>query len=523
MAKNIYLTPNYIETQRQKMVASGIDSRDTDIHIADFIARETKDPKFSMDYDYMKVKSPNSISGLLDFYAYGTTQPQERFVVQQAEEQKEPQGLFGKLKQRNVAAFGAESGAVMSALNPSETMTTDSAAGRLMRGEQGLGQTAFDIAGQAGGAIGDIFGAGVTKVAQGADFISGGRLGEGVDAIAESEVGQAVGGFVGDIATQYQIFKDKFPEAARNLENTVNIASVIPIVKTPQSIMATGRAAKSGISGIGKGVKGALSSLDDVAQSGKSAEKVAAVLQPKRTKLQLQELYKQDPSLITGAKGGVVLSSKGALSTTKEITRAKELLRIVPEIQTVKKPIDAGKIIHNTIVQKGTALDASLKNNAFVLPRKESASVIRKAVLSAADDFGESRGIFEAEIKRYLRFRDQFPGTGFGERQALIAYDADTAGRFGASIYQKGTARAEAVRAIREASQQTLEGAAQRAGVTYLSEVKDMRILYQALDDVATHVSPAVFESYLKSFSKTSVGRAATQAAGVSAGVGLLP
>ena len=495
------ITPEFLESQLAKgRTHDAIDKA---------YLRSGKDSKYEKFRSmYTSRYGSTSTGSMLNYYVYGTTNPKQTVSEVQPENDG---GLVSKIKERNVQAFGTESGLIDAALNPSETVQSDSAAGRLLRGEQGVGQTAFDVAGAGAGAIGDVIGAGVSTVAKGADFISGGLLGEGVEAVVESEVGQAVGEFAGDIASQYQIFKEKFPEAARNLESTVNIASLIPLSKVPGSIVKGGKKLKN--------AKGAVSA----SKAAGSTDDVAKLLQPKRTKKELQELFKKNPEVITKSKGGKIISSKGPKPTTSELKMAEELQRIVPEISSVKKPIDAGPVIFRKIAEKGKFVDDALENNNFALPRKESLATVKKAIQSTADDFGESPGIFNAELNRFTRFRNKFPGTGAGERASLKAYDADTASRFGTSIYQKGTARADAVRAVREASQQTLENAAQRVGVPYLSEIKDMSTLYNALDNVSTHVSPAVFESTLKSAIKTPLGRSATQAAGVSAGVGLIP
>ena len=271
--------------------------------------------------------------------------------------------------------------------------------------------------------------------------------------------------------------------------------------------------------------------LNKIALAGSEGTKIPELLpentirrliQPKRTKAELQELYRKDPSLIQKTKGGVLKSSPGPSSTGEEIRLADDLKRIAPELSDVKNPIDAGPIISEKISQKGAAVDDALKNNPFALPKKESLSKVYKSVMSSADDFGESRGIFEAEYNRFKRYREAAAGTGFGEREALKAYDFDTNSRFGSSIYEKGTARAEAIRAVREASHATLEGAAQRAGFAYLPEIKDMSSLYKALDNIATHVDPSVFNSFIKQAFKNPIVKAGAEAIGISTGLKLL-
>lgn len=307
----------------------------------------------------------SSTGTLLDYWA-GQSSPE----VQEPE--AEPQGLLSQLKERNVRAFGAESGAIMSALNPSETIQTESAVGRLMRGEQGLGQTAFDIAGQGAGAVGDIVGAGIGKVAQGANYLSGGKLGEGVEAIAGSEAGQAVGGFVGDIASQYQTFKEKFPEAARNLENTVNIASIIPLAKAPQAITATGKAVKGGVGQVGRGIKGIFSPLDDIAKKG-AGEKTIVDALGKSTAASMRE----------------------TAEATQAVTSLKE--KIVGIRPDIKKRIQgkSDKLKEYFDVSHARNLDDTVQT-PFEYAHNKSVVGARDKLKSVLDDTGSKIGGFRA-------------------------------------------------------------------------------------------------------------------------------
>lgn len=180
--------------------------------------------------------------------------------------------IFDKLKERNQSAFGTDSGLITSVLNPVRTSQTDSAAGRLLRGEQGFMQTAFDVAGQGAGAINDVIGEGATIAAKGADYLTGGLLSKGVETVAESEVGQFAGNVIEDIATQYQKFKTAHPEAARNLENTVNIASLIPLAK-PASSMAN--VVKKPITKVSNKI---MASFDDIGKKGKPEKTIVDAL-----------------------------------------------------------------------------------------------------------------------------------------------------------------------------------------------------------------------------------------------------
>jgi len=531
---NMPLTPETLETARKQMLDDGIDQANADLQIADYFSRKLgARSNFSNNYTRLKLKTKdtNAVSAFLDWSAYGTSGPTERFTTQkdQPQEPSLRERFAGGIKAATKGVLGIEVDPTdtLQALGEGVTREAEQlrdATGRLIDAplsEKGDKLTdvavtplagAAQVAGEVGfEAVGDLASA-LTP-----DFIEKpiksllGGLGK---KFIESDRGQTIVSGLSDVVSAFKKIEEEDPATAQKLDNAMGLLELA-------TFFTGGQGAKRAQQ---KLAKEAIETTGDVTVkvTKKSTDDVAKLLQPKRTKKELQELFTKQPELVTKSKGGKVLSSKGPLSTADELTRAEDIQRIAPEIANVKKPVDAGPILSKRIAQKGAALDENLVNNPFLLPRTESNAAVKKAVLEAADDFGESRGIFEAEIKRFARFRDKFPGNGGGERKTLIAYDADTKKRYGASIFQKGTARAEAIRVAREASQDTLEAAAKRADIEYLSEIKDMRILFTALDDVATHVSPAIFDSWLKSFTKTPFGRASIQATGVSAGIQLL-
>lgn len=79
MAISPFLEPKFIEEKRREIMADGLMQSDADRHISNFISRELgNESDFSIDYNSIQ-ETPEAVSGLLDFYAYGTTQPTERF------------------------------------------------------------------------------------------------------------------------------------------------------------------------------------------------------------------------------------------------------------------------------------------------------------------------------------------------------------------------------------------------------------------------------------------------------------
>lgn len=379
-------------------------------------------------------------------------------------------------------------------------------------GRAGLFREAFT---QGTGAVGDVMGE-ILKTSSGIipNFIL-----EGIGLVAQDlGVPQAAKA----LADQYTNWAQQHPEAAKNLEAVGSLGraalNTYGVQGLATQVQEGGKKAMEGVKEFMHSEPALAPAMEEQAQ-----QNTQRLVQPKRTAKELQELYNEDPNLITDKKGGRILSSKGPGATGDEIQMSKELHRIAPEASQYRNPVDAGPTVARKLAEKGKFVDDALQENSFALPRRESVSAVRKSVTEAATDFGDSPGIFDAELNRYSRFREQFPGTGYGERLTLKAYDADTASRFGSAIYDRATARAQAISAVRDASHAVLETAAQRAGFAYLQEVKDMATLYRVLKNISTHVSPAIFDSMLKTFTKTPFGRAITEAAGISAGLSVLP
>lgn len=97
---NIYLTPSFIESRRQQYAEKGV----TDGDLAEYIS--TKVPEFSTKYSALKQQygdNPELATRFLDYNAYGTDSPVERYIPQQEtagvpEQQQEGFDFFGTAK-----------------------------------------------------------------------------------------------------------------------------------------------------------------------------------------------------------------------------------------------------------------------------------------------------------------------------------------------------------------------------------------------------------------------------------------
>lgn len=428
------------------------------------------------------------------------------------------------------------------------------------QGNQGFLSSALQATGALAGGVVDVLNAPVSEAVQRAPE----GLKKAVGGAAQAVGNYATGGALEraqapEIQNAFADWQKMHPEAARNLMAIQDIGSFIPTVMGAEQL---GNAAVKGVELTGSKLTeaaGALKkqpslqdlvkqygSVDDIPldkidsqelsrvqsltpeqlqlelRSASGPNPIEKLIQPKRSKAELQDLYSSNPEALAGAKGGLLKSFKGPLSTPSEKLLADKVLKIAPELENVKSAVDAGPVIKKAISERGAMVDQQLQQNPFALPRKESLARVRTAVTEAADSFGESPGVFDAEMKRFKKFRDAQPGNGFGERQALKLYDQEVGDRFG-NVWDKNTARSQAIRAVRDASQATLHEAAARVGVNYLPQIEDLYALYRARDNMATHIGPDVFKSTIKKAAETPLGKAAIQATGVGAGLGLLP
>ena len=246
--------------------------------------------------------------------------------------QKKP-GFFSKLKERNAQAFGAGYGVVSAMLNPAQTAASDSAAGRLLRGEQGVGRTALQVAGQGAGAIGDVVGAGIGLVGKGISALTPDviekpivdttkKIGVG---ILNTPVGQQALKAIESGAETWQSFKESNPVVAKDVEAIVNIGSLVPI----------GRVSQAG--------KKALSPLDDAAKGLGKAARESAEASVSRTLNPTTQATKAATQKIAGE-----LVDR-PLSETLSVTRKGMQTKAAAAAEVAGEAIEgAGKLTGNT-------------------------------------------------------------------------------------------------------------------------------------------------------------------------------
>jgi hypothetical protein len=413
--------------------------------------------------------------------------------------------------------------------NVQEAMTkrTDkmaSVAMQAVRGEKTSPEAALQIAGQAAAAVPEVvFGAAKGLAQTPLKILDRITLGFpkaiaqylGTKIIEDPNVQELLGAVQSGME-KYQEFRTKYPRIAEDLEATANIASLglsLPAARLVGGALPVTKGALSKAKGLLPTMRGGV--------TRKAPDIIENIVRPVRSTKELQALYEKSPHLFP--TGRQMIGKTSPVLTEQEGILADYLRKNVPELASIGKPLEAGPVLIKRIQTIGGVLDKSIEDSKAILSIKESVGKMRTGVSTAQKSFGEGQGIFNAELQRFARFRKQFPGTLKGERQALLEYDKDVGFRFGKSVFEKGTARAEAVRAVRETSQATLAEGAARVGINTSASIAEMRQLYQVMENLSTQVKPEIFNSWLKTLSSNVLVRTAAQGVGAGTILHALP
>ncbi len=197
---NQFLTPEYIEGKRREIMDQDVQQSDADRHIAGFISSQTgTGSAFTRDFDYIQTKNPNAISSLLDFYAYGTTQPTGRFAIPEPEEDALGfgEGFGGVLETISVGSLGRSLATVpkRAALSFAEPETIEREKEELSIGfdVKDLPGDIADVLGRALPTVGFLLGGVAGATFGGVGAIPGAAIGAGTGEAARRLVGEAIG------------------------------------------------------------------------------------------------------------------------------------------------------------------------------------------------------------------------------------------------------------------------------------------------------------------------------------------
>lgn len=416
----------------------------------------------------------------------------------------------GYFADRSQAAFGSNTGIIESAMNPSETLSKPSALQRFATGQQGITETGLQVAGQAAGLANDFIGEGIGLAGKALSAVTPDSIEKPItDAIsgtandvAESPAGQAVG----DMASAYEQWRQANPGPASTLEGSVNILSLLPFggaVKKGKAVISEA-AGSIGLDDLAMGA-------DDIALVRKTAQ-AERLVQPKVTEKLIKDVGSKNPDLL---KEGLLKTTLKPSEYEKEL--AQTALKSVPEFAATKNPVKTAKKVQDSIERSSEALRSTFKANDAVLPQHEISSAVSKRVAEAADDFGDQPGVFESTRRVWDKISAKHPGTLSGQWQARIDFYREVENRFGGSIFDKGSARAQAVRAVGQAANESIDQAAKSAGMSFKDQIDEISRLFDIKENLSTKFSAS---GPVKKALRTPAGRIGVSAAAGAAGLG---
>lgn len=313
---------------------------------------------------------------------------QESKPVVQTQPKQENKGFFGKIG--DIINKGADNlGAI-----------TD----KYAAGKQGLASSALQTAGEAASALTDIGMEGVKKVTP--SFIKE-PVKKAVQAVAETQP-------VKSATEAYSEWKNQHPEAAANLEATVNLASILPTTKaaTTGLSVAETAASKAGTVLEKSAAKSASKITDEFAKNLVTPIKTAAV---------------KEAEVARTTEVGRGIFKKSVIEPTLQEKRAIEAVKQVPGVHpdnTFQKNFNIIKA-HNE--QLANNLVADVKANNFIIPRKETFANLDRAAKTLKDSpliVGDAELTAKRLLEGAKKVVNDNPGTAEGILQARKDFDA---------------------------------------------------------------------------------------------------
>ena len=488
---NIYLTPSFLEEQRRNGVQP-----DT---IADFIS--AKVPEFKSQYVQVKMASkndPRAIEGFLNWKIYGTAKPDPSIMAQPLPEgsdvDKPPEpGFFGRIAGR----IGEAGAGVRESLD------------NYNQGKQGPLDTVLQSAGHmTSGVL-----APATETIKTASDMSGltGALEKGVGAAAQSPVGQMLKPAIQGAADIYGKAKQNNPQQAKTFESVGG--AVMDAAEVYGSAQLAKGAVKAGKK-FGQGVKEFMDTPPQMMDSlvEKQDDAIQALVQPKADKKLIQERLMKNPQALKSQKAGML--KKGAVAPIESEKALADTARTIEGFGQTDDVIENADIVWRAKADDSNKLLQELQANDAALSHKEINSAVNNAIEEVAKDFpGE-----EAQVRRigeiWKNSNATNPGKLSGHWSGRIGFDGDVERRFGPAIFEKGTAKAEAVRAVRQTVNDLIDKGAKG---TFKPQLKRISHMYEILENLSTKIGPNALESGASKLLKKPLVKQGLGALGIGA------
>ena len=280
--------------------------------------------------------------------------------------------------------------------------------------KKNLGSKILQVAGQAAGLGTDIVGAGIKAGVKAVtpDIIEERAKKLGLE-ILQSGLGRKALAAIGQGLEQYNVFKQKYPETAKNIEAVVNIATLLPVGQAA-------KVEKTGASLLEKGAgalqKGATTSLKDTHGSF-----VRDLVSPVATKA-----VKEAQVARTTESGAGLFKRSVVAPTAQELSAEKSILKNVPGVSSKLTYQQNYNLIKDANAKEAVRLASVIEGNKFIIPKKE----VKSRLVQAGKNLSESptiTGDAEKTASKLLakanQLVDQNEGTGSGILKARKEYD----------------------------------------------------------------------------------------------------
>jgi len=545
------ITPEFLETQRNK------DRNDIAI---DRVLSNPKSNHYDPNYTKFRAKytakyGNTSTGTLLDFAAYGTTQPTERWSapVPELPGATLKRALTGLLRQpteeertemhpdtpESLEAEGKSiAGEFFGGIKEDFTEARDIASqnlveamGRQARGEQGLVDTAATLTGQTGVVAAKVFGSllGKTLSAVTPDVIEDPLRVTASDAfkgVLTSRVGQATAEKLGGMFEKFEKYEQEDPVGAARIESVLGIGQLaLTLVGAEKTISGVSKLATKGLDKVDdlvtvaaekQAAKKALTAQTDdalkLAQPKANRKEIFRAAREGRT---IENISGEPIGITPGAREVEVGGSMRVAGVTDKMSPTKATAKVGKEIGEVGDDIEREIAAHNFAFNDKEArgvLDAATKaaqNNAVISTTTEE-TTFRKIADVWMNKF---KAINNTPLDEIVDGTKNVKGTG-GNR-ALSWYRTRKAmdkiappKTFGGDSTMN--AKVNAFRAFRDAGNEFMATSLEANGSAYGARMRYLTNLFRGLDaletTVPTKLSPTSLQKALSIGKKALMG-----------------
>lgn len=457
---NIFTSPAFLEDN----LAQGVKPNT----LADFISANV--PEFRDKLSLVRQRTgndPRAIEAFLFFNAYGTTKPAQRVPAMSEPRQspQEPNKPTGGLREIIDAPGDLATGAILKGVSKLGIPKVSDLAGR-SKEAQNIPENANKVVEHLdtyAGTIAAPFG----PVASGAAT----AIGRGATNMVREIQGERDPNLLADIAE-------------------------------PVAEGVVAGAAQAAVSAAPKAIKSIFKTQAD--------EKTQQLVMPKVTSKLIKDTGAKSPELV---KKGLLSNSVLPDETEKRLAQTASTIE---GFGKSADPLANAQVVRQAIGKESDDLLNAMRSSDPIVPHKEIGSSVRTALKEAGDDFGESQGVFTSMSTIWDKISKKYAGTASGQWQARIDFYQEIESRYGAAIFEKGTARATAAKKVGQAVNEVIDRYAQRTGVSFSDQMGRLSQMYDIMENLATHLDKS---SGLMKLLKTPLVRyGAAAAAGTSLG-----